>query len=80
MATAEMPGEKVAALRRLLGYLVVERQRLRSEGADRGTLEGNRRALATMQARLGRALAEEYVNGAHEQRAASPDQEETTAR
>lgn len=61
MATAELPEGRVEALEQVVTYLVMERQRLRREGADGVTLEANRRALVATQARLGRALADEYA-------------------
>jgi hypothetical protein len=80
MATANLAEGRVEALGQVLSYLVTERQRLRHEGADRVTLEANRRAIVSTQSRLSRALSERYAAAIKEQRAASPDQEETTAR
>lgn len=50
----------VDALRRVLSYLVTERQRLRSRDASRVELEANRQAIVAMQLQLTRALARQY--------------------
>jgi hypothetical protein len=44
----------------VLSYLVIERQQLRSHGADRVELEANRKAIVAMQWQLGRALAKQH--------------------
>jgi hypothetical protein len=46
----------VENLKTRIGELVRERQLLRSNGADRSSLEGNRRELALRHAELSRAL------------------------
>ena len=51
----------VEAIQDVLSYLVAERQQLRADGATPVTLEANRRAIAAMQARLGRALGERHA-------------------
>jgi hypothetical protein len=79
MAIVEVGEGRVEALERVLSYLVAERQRMRSDGADRATLEANRRAIVAMQSRLAHALVDTHSSSAKEQRAAAPDQEETTA-
>jgi hypothetical protein len=48
-------------LRERIGELVRERQSLRTNGADRSSLEGNRVELALRQAQLGRALADQVL-------------------
>jgi hypothetical protein len=80
MAATQLAEGRVEALEQVLSYLVAERQRLRHEGADRVTLEANRRAIVSTQSRLSRALADRYTAAIEQQRAVSPDQEETTAR
>jgi hypothetical protein len=57
MAAAATTAGSVEALERVLSYLVIERQRLRSAGADRAELEANRLAIVSIQSHLGRALA-----------------------
>jgi hypothetical protein len=57
MAAADTKAESVEALERVLSYLVIERQRLRSTGAGRPELEANRLAIVSIQSHLGRALA-----------------------
>ncbi|CAN5223362.1 hypothetical protein BH18ACT12_BH18ACT12_00800 [soil metagenome] len=44
----------------VLSYLVIERQELRSRGADKVELEANRQAIIAMQRQLGRALGERH--------------------
>lgn len=44
-----------------IGRIVDERQRLRAENADAGTLERNRRRLAEAQSRLSQLLIERYL-------------------
>jgi hypothetical protein len=61
MTVAATTAESVEALERVLSYLVIERQRLRSSGAGKAELEANRLAIVSIQAHLGRALA--AVNG-----------------
>jgi hypothetical protein len=56
MAAAEDRNCSVDAIKQVLTYLVAERQRLRSHGADEAELEANRQAIAAMEWRLGRAL------------------------
>jgi hypothetical protein len=50
----------IESLRTRIGELVRERQTLRTNGADRGMLEGNRRELVLRQAELGRALIAQH--------------------
>lgn len=50
----------VEHLRTRIGELVRERQMLRVHGADRGSLEGNRRELVLRQAELSRALIAQH--------------------
>jgi hypothetical protein len=50
----------VEAIRDVISYLVVERQSLRTRGAEKPELEANRQALVAMQAQLGRALGEQH--------------------
>jgi hypothetical protein len=50
----------VENLKTRIGELVRERQTLRVNGADRSSLEGNRRELALRQAELGRALIAQH--------------------
>jgi hypothetical protein len=50
----------VENLKTRIGELVRERQTLRWNGADRSSLEGNRRELALRQAELGRALIAQH--------------------
>jgi hypothetical protein len=50
----------IDALRRVLSYLVKERQNLRSHEAPRPELEANRRAIVAMQMQLARALGQHY--------------------
>jgi hypothetical protein len=54
----------VENLKTRIGELVRERQTLRTNGADRSSLEGNRRELALRQAELGRALIAEHCTTA----------------
>jgi hypothetical protein len=56
MAVSEANAESVEALERVLSYLVEERQRLRSHGADRAELEANRLAIVSIQSHLGQLL------------------------
>jgi hypothetical protein len=53
----------VESLRERIGELVRERQELRTAGADRWSLEQNRRQLANRQSELGRALIEQHAAG-----------------
>jgi hypothetical protein len=53
---AHDPLGEVEELRRRIGDLVCERQRLRTEGANRASLERNRIRLANSQSELSRAL------------------------
>jgi hypothetical protein len=62
MATPGISQESVEALERVLSYLVKERQRLRSDGADPLELEANRRAIGAMQIRLGHAHGGRYAS------------------
>jgi hypothetical protein len=55
MATVEIPAGTVEALERVLSYLVGERQRLRSDEANRVELEANRRAIVAIQNQLSQA-------------------------
>ena len=52
---------KVGNLRRVLDHLVLERQRLRGDGADPLALERNRREIVRRQQELGHALIELYA-------------------
>jgi hypothetical protein len=56
MATTETNADSVEALERVLSYLVRERQRLRTAGAERVELEANRLAIVSIQSHLVRAL------------------------
>lgn len=47
----------VTAARRIIDYLVRERQSLRLTGADRSALDANRQALAYWHRELGRAAS-----------------------
>ena len=60
MAAVEDMHGSLEAIRRVLSYLVSERQQLRSHGADEAELEANRQAIAAMQWHLGRAAPGEY--------------------
>jgi hypothetical protein len=51
----------VLSLERSLADLVQERQRLRTEGADRTELEGNRREIVARQHELSDALIAQYA-------------------
>lgn len=53
----------VEALQDVLGGLLREREELRVNGADRGTLEGNRQAIVKAQWELSRALIARYHTG-----------------
>jgi hypothetical protein len=64
MATAEVSQESVETLRRVLSYLVRERQRLRYDDAPHAELEANRRAIVAIQMQLGRALGRRFGSGA----------------
>ena len=57
MATTAPGSASVEALERVLGYLVAERQRLRSHGGSPVELEANRRAILAMKTQLGRAAS-----------------------
>jgi hypothetical protein len=59
MAAVEDTHDSLEAIRRVLSYLVSEREQLRCHGADGAELEANRRAIAAMQWRLGRAAGGE---------------------
>jgi hypothetical protein len=61
MAAVEDTDGSLEAIRRVLSYLVSERQQLRSHGADEAELEANRQAIAAMQWRLGRTSGGEYA-------------------
>jgi hypothetical protein len=50
----------VENLKTRIGELVRERQTLRTNGADRSSLEGNRRELALRHAELSRALIAQH--------------------
>jgi hypothetical protein len=60
VATVERAPRSVEAMGQVLSYLVIERQELRSRGADRIELEANRQAIVAMQWQLGRALGEQH--------------------
>ena len=60
MAAVDVSESSVDALRRVLSYLVTERQRLRSHDAPAAELEANRQAIVAMQLQLARALGREY--------------------
>jgi len=64
MATAEVSQGSVEALRRVLAYLVRERQQLRADDAPQVELEANRKAIVAMQMQLGRALGTRFGSGA----------------
>jgi hypothetical protein len=55
----------VERLRERIGELVRERQELRTAGADRWSLEQNRRQLADRQSELGRALIQQHAAALH---------------
>ena len=59
MATVEGTQGSVEAIRQVLSYLLTERRKLRSAGADDAELEANRLAIAAMQWRLGRAARDD---------------------
>lgn len=52
---------QVHSLEQSLADLVQERQRLRTEGADRTKLEGNRREIVARQQELSDALIAQYA-------------------
>jgi len=54
--TTEPQSGSVEAVRQVLDYLVRERRRLRASGAEAIELEANRKAIAAMEAHLGRAV------------------------
>lgn len=54
-------GSNVENIKERIGELVRERQLLRTNGADRSVLEGNRVELALRQAELGRALINRHA-------------------
>jgi coenzyme F420-reducing hydrogenase delta subunit len=60
MATAQAKLISVEAVERVLDYLVMERQRLRSHDASAAELEANRLAIAAMQEHLGRTALRRY--------------------
>jgi hypothetical protein len=60
MASVEVSQGSVEALRRVLSYLVGERQHLRANGAPRVELEANRKAIVAMQMQLARALGRRF--------------------
>ena len=64
MAAVEDTHGSLEAIRRVLSYLVTEREQLRCHGADEAELEANRQAIAAMQWRLGRAAGGEYATRA----------------
>lgn len=71
MASVEVPEASVDALRRVLSYLVVERQRLRAHDAPRVELEANRKAIVAMQMQLAVALGRSYGPARAEREAAA---------
>jgi hypothetical protein len=79
MATVEVSQGSVDALRRVLSYLVTERQHLRSNGAPPIELEANRKAIVAMQMHLGRALGKRYGSGEFDEKRPPPDQPEAAA-
>jgi hypothetical protein len=79
MMTAGTSEASVDALRRVLAYLVVERQRLRADGAPRVELEANRKAIVAMQMNLGRALGRSLASGNGDAMRPPPDQPEAAA-
>lgn len=64
MATVAAPHESVETLRRVLSYLVTERQQLRFHAGSPSELEANRLAIVAMQWQLSRALAERHGSSA----------------
>ena len=64
MRTAIQTSGSVDATKKVLSYLVTERQRLRDHGADGVELEANRQAIVAMQWHLSRALGEEFASRA----------------
>ena len=60
MASVVSREGSIDALRRVLSYLVEERQSLRSHDAPRAELEANRRAIVAIQMQLARALGQQY--------------------
>ena len=61
MSTIAATNETVESLSRRIAAIVSERQRLRARGAERATLEQNRREIARLQQRLSVALIERYL-------------------
>ncbi len=61
MAAVEDTHGSLEAIRRVLSYLVTEREQLRCHGADEAELEANRQAIAAMQWRLSRAAGGEHA-------------------
>jgi hypothetical protein len=56
MAAVEDRNCSVDAIKQVLAYLVAERRRLYSHGAEEAELEANRQAIAAMKWRLRQAL------------------------
>jgi hypothetical protein len=56
MAAVEGRNCSVDAIKQVLAYLVAERRRLHSQGAEEAELEANRQAIAAMKWRLQQAL------------------------
>ena len=71
MASVVSDQGSIEALRRVLSYLVKERQSLRSHAASRAELEANRKAIVAMQMQLARALGRQYAAGGAQQGAAT---------
>jgi hypothetical protein len=62
MATPERERRSVESVRRVLAYLVSERQELRAHGASNAELEANRKAIVAMQWHLNRALGSRQLD------------------
>lgn len=71
MASVVSHEGSIDALRRVLSYLVKERQDLRAHDASRAELEANRRAIVAMQMQLARALGREHGPARAEREAAT---------
>jgi hypothetical protein len=71
VAAVDVPETSLDALHRVLSYLVVERQRLRSNDAPQVELEANRKAIVAMQMQLARALGRRYGSPLVERNAAT---------
>jgi hypothetical protein len=61
MAAVEDTRGSVQAIRQVLSYLLAERRRLRSHGAEEAEFEANRQAIEAMQWHLARAAGGEVA-------------------